>query len=144
VDKNILIRPFNLNTDRDATVDLWKSVFSYGTPHNEPGLVIERKVAMEDDLFFIACHGNEIVGTVMAGYDGHRGWIYSLAVKAERRKLGVGRRLMAHAEAALHKLKCLKINLQVIEANREVVEFYKKLGYVVEPRISMGKISKSE
>ena len=139
---NILIRPFHNETDRSATAALWKSIFSYEAPHNEPGAAIDRKVAMDDGLFYIACDGAEIVGTVMAGYDGHRGWIYSLAVKPDRQKLGVGKKLMAHAEAALRELKCPKINLQVLDANVGVVEFYKKLGYAVEPRISMGKLLK--
>lgn len=56
---------------------------------------------MDDGLFYVAYNGNEIVGTVMAGYDGRRGWIYSLAVKPDQHKQGVGKRLMAHAEAAL-------------------------------------------
>jgi ribosomal protein S18 acetylase RimI-like enzyme len=142
--KDIFIRPFKLDIDRNATIALWNTAFSYDAPHNEPGLVIDNKVAMDDGLFFVAYHGNEFVGTVMAGYDGHRGWIYSLAVKPNQHRQGVGKQLMAHAEAALRELKCLKINLQVLNTNAGVVEFYKKLGYVVEPRISMGKRLKSE
>jgi ribosomal protein S18 acetylase RimI-like enzyme len=111
---------------------------------NEPGLAIDKKVAVDDGLFFVACTRDEIVGTVMAGYDGHRGWIYSLAVRPAQQKLGIGKKLMAHAETALRKLKCPKVNLQVLDSNTGVVEFYKKLGYAVEPRISMGKLLKSE
>ena len=129
---DILIRPFQLDIDRNATIALWNTVFSYDAPHNEPS------------LFYVGCNGNEIVGTVMAGYDGHRGWIYSLAVKPDQHRQGVGKKLMAHAEAALCELKCLKVNLQVLNTNAGVVEFYEKLGYVVEPRISMGKRLKSE
>lgn len=80
----------------------------------------------------------------MAGYDGHRGWIYSLAVRPDHQSQGVGIKLMAHAEASLRELKCLKVNLQVLDTNEGVVEFYKKLGYLVEPRISMGKVLKSK
>ena len=137
---DILVRPFKLDIDRNATVTLWKTVFAYDAAHNEPASVIDNKVAMNDGLFYVACNGNEIVGTVMAGYDGHRGWIYSLAVKPDQQRLGIGKKLMAHAEAALRELKCPKINLQVLDTNVGVVEFYKKLGYVVEPRISMGKL----
>ena len=141
---DILIRPFRLDIDRSATIALWKSVFSYTAPHNEPGLAIDNKVAMDDGLFFVACNGNEIVGTVMAGYDGHRGWIYSLAVRPDQQKQGVGKRLMVHAEAALSELKCPKVNLQVLDSNTGVVEFYKRLGYAIEPRVSMGKLLKSQ
>lgn len=74
----------------------------------------------------------------MGGYDGHRGWIYSLAVKPEFRGLGVGTRLV---QGILEELKirgCLKVNLQVLGSNRQVVEFYRKNGFTVEDRISMG------
>lgn len=141
---DILIRPFRLDIDRDPTIALWKSVFSYGAPHNEPGLVIDNKVAMNDGLFFVACNENEIMGTVMAGYDGHRGWIYSLAVKPDQQKQGVGKKLMAHTEAAQRELKCPKVNLQVLDTNADAAEFYKKIGYVVEQRLSMGKLLKSK
>jgi ribosomal protein S18 acetylase RimI-like enzyme len=140
----IMIRPFNPETDRCATIILWKTVFAYDAPHNEPGITIDNKLAANDHLFFVACNGDEVVGTVMVGYDGHRGWIYSLAVKPDQQNKGAGKKLMAHAEAALREFKCLKINLQVLDTNKNVVEFYNKLGYVVEPRISMGKLLKSE
>lgn len=141
---DILIRPFSLDIGRSETIALWQSVFSFDAHHHEPGFTIDRKVAMDDGLFCVACDGDKIVGTVMAGHDGHRGWIYSLAVKPDQQKQGLGKRLMAHAEAALSELKCLKVNLQALDTNTGVVEFYKKLGYVVEPRVSMGKLLKSK
>jgi ribosomal protein S18 acetylase RimI-like enzyme len=126
--KGILIRPFNPKTDRTSTIALWNSVFSYRAPHGEPSAIINKKISIDDGLFYVACDGNEIIGTVMAGYDGHRGWIYSLAVKPECQKKGVGKRLMAYAESALGRLKCLKVNLQVLDTNMGVVAFYKNLG----------------
>ncbi len=75
----------------------------------------------------------------MAGYDGHRGWIYSLAVLPRCRREGVGSRLVQHAEEHLRTLGCAKINLQILKGNEAVVSFYQKLGYEVERRISMGK-----
>jgi ribosomal protein S18 acetylase RimI-like enzyme len=96
--KGILIRQFNPETDRSSTIAPWRTVFSYNTPHNEPGLASDNKLAVNDGLFFVACNGNEIVGAVMAGYDAHRGWIYSLAVRPDQQKRGVGKSLMAHAE----------------------------------------------
>jgi ribosomal protein S18 acetylase RimI-like enzyme len=91
-------------------------------------------------LFFVAECDGEVIGTVMAGYDGHRGWIYSLAVKPEARSRGTGRQLIRHAETALARAGCAKVNLQVVDENKGVVEFYRKAGYAVEPRISMGKL----
>lgn len=74
----------------------------------------------------------------MGGYDGHRGWIYSLAVKPEFRELGVGTRLVQGILEELKTRGCLKVNLQVLGSNRQVVEFYRKNGFAVEDRISMG------
>ena len=102
--------------------------------------MIDRKTEVADGLFFVAEDGSgEVIGTVMAGYDGHRGWIYSLAVAPSCQRGGTGSQLMGHAERALVACGCVKINLQILEDNSGVVEFYQKIGYEAEPRISMGK-----
>jgi ribosomal protein S18 acetylase RimI-like enzyme len=75
----------------------------------------------------------------MAGYDGHRGWIYSVAVSPAHRRQGIGSLLVAHAERALIDLGSVKINLQIMEGNESVTAFYSSLGFSVEKRISMGK-----
>jgi ribosomal protein S18 acetylase RimI-like enzyme len=90
-------------------------------------------------LFFVAVLESAVVGTVMGGYDGHRGWVYSLAVQPQLRRHGVGSALVRHLEQALAGRGCMKINLQVRTSNAGVVAFYEKLGYAVEPIISMGK-----
>ncbi len=87
----------------------------------------------------VAVEDGKIVGTVMGGYDGHRGWIYSLAVDHRERHRGIGSALIDYIEQALKALGCLKVNLQVVASNSGVVEFYEKLGFSVEDRISMGK-----
>ena len=126
--------------DRPQVVALWNDIFDHPTGRNEPHASIERKIAVGDDLFFVAVDGDAIIGTVMAGYDGHRGWLYSVAVAADRRQAGVGTQLVRHAEQALAKLGCPKINLQVIPENAKVVAFYESLGFQIEERINMGKI----
>ncbi|NLF39496.1 GNAT family acetyltransferase [bacterium] len=141
---NILIRQFDAGNDTPSVTALWRAVLGYGAPHNEPAFVIEKKLEVHDGLFFVAECDGAVVGTVMAGYDGHRGWIYSLAVKSDVRGKGIGLRLVRHAEAALARAGCVKVNLQVVETNKGVVEFYRKAGYAVEPRISMGKLLKNE
>lgn len=123
----------------DEVVQLWQSVFGYESPQNEPSLSIAKKVAVTDGLFFVAESDGQVIGTVMGGYDGHRGWIYSLAVHPGHRGQTLGTALMRRVEDALTELGCMKINLQVMPGNREVEEFYQKLGYATEPRISMGK-----
>lgn len=126
--------------DEAAVVAIWTSAFGYMTPHNDPRLSIARKMAFQPELFFVAVVDDFVVGTVMGGYDGHRGWIYSLAVSEGRRRVGIARALMAHVEDTLEGLSCLKVNLQVLPGNDSVVTLYEELGYVVEPRICLGKI----
>ena len=80
-----------------------------------------------------------LTGTVLAGYDGHRGWIYSLAVSPVSRNRGIGTELLSHAESHLADRGCTKINLQIVEGNEHVQLFYESNGYSTENRISMGK-----
>jgi ribosomal protein S18 acetylase RimI-like enzyme len=124
---------------RDQVIALWNSVFGYEAAHNRPALVIEKKIAAGDGLFFVALAGNEVVGTVMAGYDGHRGWIYSVAVSTAHRRRGIGSQLVRFAECALADKGCVKVNLQIMEGNESVAAFYAMLGFSVEKRVSMGK-----
>jgi ribosomal protein S18 acetylase RimI-like enzyme len=135
----MIIREYIDEQDRSTVIQLWKQVFGYPGAHNDPAFSIDAKRRVKDGLLFVAREDADVVGTVMVGYDGHRGWIYSLAVAPERRRHGIGTALMRHAEAALIERGCPKINLQVTETNAAIVSFYQKLGYVVEPRISMGK-----
>ena len=76
----------------------------------------------------------------MAGYDGHRGWLYAIAVHPDWRRSGLGSRLVRHAERALAGLGCMNINLQLLATNSATVDFYESIGYVVEPRVSMGTV----
>ena len=101
---------------------------------------IPAKLAFQPDLFFVAEDEDMIVGTVMAGYDGHRGWLYAVAVSQSHRRSGVGTALVRAAESALRDLGCGKVNLQVRAGNEEVANFYDRLGYGVEERVSMGRI----
>ena len=75
----------------------------------------------------------------MAGYDGHRGWLYSVAVDPDHRRAGIGKAMVRQAERALRDLGCNKINLQVRERNASVVAFYESLGYSLEPVLGMGR-----
>ncbi|WP_258028987.1 GNAT family acetyltransferase, partial [Pseudomonas protegens] len=125
---------------RQPVIDLWNRSFGYDTAHNTPSLAIDRKLAVDDALFFVALDQGQVIGTLMAGYDGHRGWLYALAVDPQQRRLGTGRALVRHGEQALQGRGCLKINLQILSSNAAVQSFYQALGYQVEPRISMGKV----
>src|SRR5438552_14557541 len=96
------IRPYH-EMDERAVIALWKSVFAYTEPRNDPAKVIRDKLAVQRDLFFVAVDNGVVIGTVMGGYDGHRGWFYSLAVNPDARRKGIGTALMRHIENELAK-----------------------------------------
>jgi ribosomal protein S18 acetylase RimI-like enzyme len=131
------IRPY-APADRDQVIQLWRDC-SLVVPANDPDRDIARKLAFQPELFLVGIVDGRVTASVMAGYDGHRGWINYLAVSPARRKEGFGRRMMAEAEARLCTLGCLKINLQVRRSNAKVIEFYRKLGFVEDDVICMGK-----
>jgi ribosomal protein S18 acetylase RimI-like enzyme len=132
------IRPYE-DSDESAVIDLWNEVLPDSAPHNDPATTIRKKLAVERELFFVALTDGAVVGTVMGGYDGHRGWVYAVAVRPSCRRRGIGAALLRRLEAALVERGCLKVNLQVRSSNREVIAFYERLGYSVEERVSMGK-----
>ena len=138
MDDNVVLRVYRCG-DRHGVTALWERVFPGGPPRNAPLRVIDEKAPRKDGLFFVALLGDRVVGTVMAGYDGHRGWVYRLAVSPEHRGEGIAARLMRKAEAALAVRGCAKVNLQARVGNEAVVDFYRSLGYEVEERVSLGK-----
>ncbi|NNA46286.1 GNAT family acetyltransferase [Pseudomonas lactis] len=133
------IGPYRDRQHRAQVIELWQQAFGYDTAHNLPSLAIDKKLTVNDGLFFVATDNNAVIGTILAGYDGHRGWLYSVAVHTDYRRHGLGSSLVRYAEQALTALGCMKINLQITGGNDAVVGFYEALGYGVEPRISMGK-----
>ena len=122
-------------------IALWAGIFveGYDAPHNDPAVSIGLKTAYDPDLFLVAVTGSRVVGTVIGGYDGHRGWVYSLAVDENERHRGIGTELMREVEQRLMGRGCLKVNLQVMPDNKGVVQFYRELGFSIEDRLSMGK-----
>ena len=124
--------------DEESVVRLWSGC-GLVVPWNNPRRDIQRKLKVQADLFLVASLDNEVVATVMAGYDGHRGWINYLAVSPRHRRAGVGRRMMAEAEALLRAAGCPKINLQVRSTNAGVIEFYKRIGFNTDDVVSLGK-----
>lgn len=133
------ITPYCDASHRQQVIELWQTVFGYEDAHNAPELSIDRKLAVADGLFFVALVDDVVAGTVMAGYDGHRGWLYSVAVHPSQRQQGLGAALIRFAEDALAARGCLKVNLQIRGGNERVAAFYESLGFVVEDRVSMGK-----
>ncbi|MDJ0779180.1 MAG: GNAT family acetyltransferase [Gammaproteobacteria bacterium] len=126
------------DSDRDQLVELWRTVFPDDPPHNEPAAMLDAKLEV-DDLLFVAEGENQLDGACMAGYDGHRGWLYAVAVRSEGRRRGLGRALVEAALAALRERGCIKVNLQIRSDNAAVESFYRALGFATEERISMGR-----
>ena len=132
------IRPYQAN-DHAQVVALWNSVFPDDPSWNEPASMIRRKLTVQPDLFLLALINGQVVGTVMAGFDGVRGWIHHLAVQSPYRRQGIASRLMKAAEQGLELAGCPKVNLQVRATNSTVIGFYRSLGYEIEDRASLGK-----
>jgi ribosomal protein S18 acetylase RimI-like enzyme len=126
--------------DHFAGVDrLWREVFPDDPPWNRAAVAVPAKLAVQPELFLVALSGKRVIGTVMGGYDGHRGWIYALAVAPTERRKGIATSLMAEIERRLQQAGCRKVNLQVRATNTTVIAFYEGIGYGVEERVSMGK-----
>ena len=134
----MMIRPY-VDEDQASVAALWREVFPGSPVWNHPETDIKRKLAVQRELFVVATVDAEIIGTAMAGYDGHRGWVYYVAVNPKHRRTGIGRALMSSVEEGLARLGCPKLNLQVRASNHQAVAFYERLGYEVEDRVSMGK-----
>ncbi|MGO3146066.1 MAG: GNAT family acetyltransferase [Leucobacter sp.] len=132
------IRAFS-SEDTDAVIELW-SVSGLTKPWNDPKKDIERKLTVQSELFVVAVdHEGRIVGSLMGGYDGHRGSINYLASAPNLRGNGIGLALMQHVEKALLNMGCPKINLQVRPTNDGVVSYYERMGYDVAEIIDLGK-----
>ena len=131
------IRPY-LEADEAEVVALWTAC-GLVRPWNDPRKDIARKLAVQRDLFLVGTVGDRIVATVMAGYDGHRGWVNYLAVDPASRRLGLARSLMAAVEEQLRRLGCAKINLQIRNDNRDAIAFYQRIGFGEDAVVSMGK-----
>lgn len=135
----LTIRSFR-EDDRAALVALWQRC-ELTRPWNDPDRDIDRKVAVDDGLLLVAHLDatSPLAGTVMIGYEGHRGWINYLAVDPDCRRLGIGARLVADGERRLEALGCPKVNLMVRSSNTAVVAFYEALGYAVDDVTALGK-----
>jgi ribosomal protein S18 acetylase RimI-like enzyme len=133
----IKVRTFDPG-DEAAVVQLWGDC-GLVVPWNDPHKDIQRKLKMQPEMFLVRCSDEQVIATVMAGYDGHRGWINYLAVHPDHQHIGIGRRIMEEAESHLREMGCPKINLQVRSSNVAVIEFYKTIGYKPDDVVSLGK-----
>ena len=126
------------STDEEAVVALWQEC-GLTRPWNDPRKDIARKLTEQPELFLVGTVDFKLVATAMIGFDGHRGWVYYLAVAPAHRKHSHGRALMDEAERRLIARGCPKINLLVRSSNTAVIDFYRSLGYAQDDAVSLGK-----
>ena len=131
------IRAFSI-ADEAAVIELWRRC-DLVRPWNDPHKDIQRKLSTQPELFLVGEIAGQLVASIMAGFDGHRGWVNYLAVSLEHRNAGLGRTLMRYVEAALEARGCPKLNLQVRTTNHAVLDFYRRIGYATDEVVSLGK-----
>ena len=124
--------------DEKQVIQLWKTS-NLIIPKNNPLRDIDEKIRFQPDLFLVGLLDKKLIGTIMVGYEGHRGWINYLAIHQEFRGKGFGVKLMDYATEILTNMGCQKINVQIRKTNNSVIEFYKKLGFTDDEVISYGK-----
>jgi GNAT superfamily N-acetyltransferase len=119
-------------------VALWEAC-GLNVPYNDPARDIALLTSCGNAAIFLGYRGEQLVGTIVVGHDGHRGWLYRLAVAPEFRMLGLGRALVRHAEAWLREHRVRKVQLMIRDGNTPVRDFYVRIGYGVEPRLIMSR-----
>ena len=139
---NVEIRPIG-DADLPAVEALWRAcglVVSYNPPAHDIAFC---RASPNSELFVAVSTGGDgdgaVVASIMTGHDGHRGWLYYVAVDPSMRGKNLGRDMVAHAEEWLRSLGVRKINLMIRETNLKVREFYEHIGYSVEPRTAMAR-----
>ncbi|MFT4464188.1 MAG: GNAT family acetyltransferase [Sodalis sp. (in: enterobacteria)] len=131
------IRVFR-HDDFEEVITLWERCDLLRS-WNDPEMDIERKLNHDPDLFLVAEVAGEVVGSVMGGYDGHRGSAYYLGVHPDYRGRGIANALISRLEKKLITRGCSKINLMVRGENDAVINMYEKLGYEMQDSVLLGK-----
>ena len=131
------IRAFQ-DRDEVEVIRLWERC-DLLRPWNDPRKDIARKRRVQRELFLVGTIDGTIAASVMAGYEGHRGWVNYLAVDPRRRRQGLARALMSEAERRLRELGCAKINLQIRRDNLDAISFYERIGFTEDAVVSLGK-----
>ena len=126
------------DSDRDAVIALWREC-DLVRPWNDPERDIELCLATATGGLLVAIDAATLVGSVMYGFDGHRGWIYYLAVAPSKSRSGIGRALMSSAERAARALGAHKVQLMIRGENAAVRSFYESIGYEAEDRVIMAR-----
>jgi ribosomal protein S18 acetylase RimI-like enzyme len=125
-------------SDEDDVVALWHAC-GLTRAWNDPHKDIARKLTVQRELFLVGEVEGKLVATVMAGFEGHRGWVNYLAVAPLLRGRGHGATLMKLVERKFTGLGCPKVNLLVRSTNTAVLAFYRTLGYAADDAVPLGK-----
>jgi ribosomal protein S18 acetylase RimI-like enzyme len=133
----MLIRPYQ-HADENAVIALWTTC-GLTRPWNDPRKDILRKLSVQRELFLVGEVDNAVMASIMCGYEGHRGWVNYLAVEPGFQRRGHGQTLMQAAERGLLALGCPKINLQVRGSNASALAFYRRIGYVQDDVVTLGR-----
>lgn len=133
------IRSFSYNdADQSQVTALWQAC-ELTRPWNNPTRDIARKQSMQPAWFVVGEVDGQVMASAMFGYDGHRGWMYYLAVSPQHQRQGHARALVTYGEALLKAAGCPKLNLLVRSGNQQVLAFYQRLGYGQDDVVSLGK-----
>ncbi len=125
--------------DESPVTALWRAC-NLVASYNDPSRDFRFARAKEGSDILVGLNGEQaIVGSVMVGHDGHRGWIYYVASDPMHRDQGIGRSMVEAAEQWLKSKGVAKVMLLVRETNTHVVDFYKHLGFDAIPRVIMQK-----
>jgi ribosomal protein S18 acetylase RimI-like enzyme len=131
------IRTFTLQ-DQAAVIALWQAC-GLTRAWNDPAQDIARKMTVQPELFLVGTFNEEVIASVMAGYEGHRAWVNYLAVSPNHQRQSHARQLMREVERLLHERGCPKVNLQIRSNNAAVIAFYRHIGYGQDDVVSMGR-----
>lgn len=114
--------------DVEAVIALWQHC-GLTRPWNDPASDIALARRNANSTVLVGRDGDTIVATAMVGHDGHRGWVYYVAVDPARQKKGFGRAIMAAAEQWLRQAGLPKLQLMVRRENAKAGAFYRSIGY---------------
>ena len=123
--------------DAAAVVALWQ-MCELTRAWNDPHADFAQAFATPSAVVLVSRADGAIVASVMTGFDGHRGWVYYLAVAPEHRRVGCGRAMLHAAEAWLRDRGCRKLQLMVRDDN-PASGFYEALGYARQPVVTLGR-----
>ena len=136
----LTIRAYQASDNHDL-ITLYGLAFPHDPPWNNPAEMINSKIAIDPEGLLVGLDHGKLVASVMAGYDGHRGWVNCLAVHPDNRGQGFGAVMVDAAIDMMTKRGAVKVNLQIRGDNTSLQDYYESLGFETEHRISMGLLT---